>query len=138
MVKTIDMQDMRYLNLFSRITKVTTRLCFPYNEAIIFCVPRNLVSRAVGEGGRNVKELNRVLRKKIKIIAAPLGIADAKRFVEDIVSPVTFKGLDVNENEIILTAGSQSKAALIGRNKRRLLELQDICSGFFEKDVRIV
>ena len=32
MVKTIDMQEMRYLNLFEQITRVRTRFCFKYNE----------------------------------------------------------------------------------------------------------
>ena len=39
---------------------------------------------------------------------------------------------------LILTAGSQSKAALIGRNKRRLLELQRIAKDYFGKEFRIV
>ena len=43
-MKTIDMQDMRYLNLFGRITQVQTRLCFQYNNFIVFCVPKGLVS----------------------------------------------------------------------------------------------
>lgn len=138
MVKTIDMQDMRYLNLFGKITKISTRFCFKYNESIIFCVPKNLVSRAIGEGGRNVKKINQILRKKIKIISFPNGIEDAKVFIEAVVSPVTFKNFDIKENEIIITAGSQNKAALIGRNKRRFLELQNIVKGFFDKELRIV
>jgi len=31
----------------------------------------------------------------------------------------------------------QNKAALIGRNRRRLLELQKIAKGFFNKELRI-
>ena len=69
MVNTIDMQDMRHLNLFERITKIHTRFCFWYNEAIIFCVPRKFISRAIGENGKNVKRLNEILGKRIKIIA---------------------------------------------------------------------
>ena len=137
MAGTIDMQDMRYLNLFEKITRVSTRYCFKYNEAIVFCVPRSLVSRAIGEKGINVKKMNEILNKRIKVIPQPLGIDDAKKFIESIVSPVTFKELEVND-EIILTAGSQSKAALIGRNKRRLLELQKISRDYFGKELKIV
>lgn len=138
MVNTIDMQDMRYLNLFGKITRVSTRFCFKYNETIFFCVPRLLVSRAVGGEGRNVKKLNEILRKKIKIIPIPLGVQHAKQFIEAIVSPVTFRDLEIKDNEIILTAGSQSKAALIGRNKRRFLEMQKIVKSYFGKEFRIV
>lgn len=138
MMKTIDMQDMRYLNLFGRITKVNTRFCFKYNENIIFCVPKPLISKAVGEGGKNIRQINEILRKRIKVISSPQGIHDAKQFIEAIVKPVAFKDLEVKNNEIVLTAGSQSKAALIGRNKRRFLEMQRIVKDFFGKEFRIV
>lgn len=138
MTKTISMQDMRYLNLFGKITQVSTRFCFSYNNQIIFCVPRNLISRAIGENGRNVRKINEILGKRVKVISKPNGAYDIKKFIGDIVSPVTFKDLEVVEDEIILTAGNQSKAALIGRNKRRLLELQKISKDYFGKELRIV
>ena len=144
MTKVINMQDLRYLNLFEKITRISTRFCFKYNEAIIFCVPKRLVSKGVGAGGENIKHLSRILRRKIKIIPIPQGIQHAKIFISAIVSPVTFKDLEITEDtikgasEIILNAGSQNKAALIGRNKRRFLEMQQIVRDFFGKEFRIV
>jgi predicted metal-dependent RNase len=138
MVNTISMQDMRYLNLFRRITKIQTRFCFKYNEAIIFCVPQMLVSKAVGEDGKNVKQLSRILRKRIKVVASPRGMQEAKKFIGAVISPNTFKDLEIKGDELIITAGSQNKAALIGRNKRRFLEMQGIVKDFFKKDFKIV
>jgi|TARA_Y100000310_G_scaffold255530_1_gene262997 NusA-like KH domain protein len=138
MAKTISMQDMRYLNLFGKITQISTRFCFFYNNSIIFCVPRSLISKAIGENARNIKKISEILGKRVKVIPTPNGIHDIKKFIENIVSPVTFKDLEVVENEIILTAGSQSKAALIGRNKRRLFELQKILHDYFGKEFKIV
>ena len=54
------------------------------------------------------------------------------------MSPVTFRDLNVENNEITLTAGSHSKAALIGRNKRRLNELKQISKDFFGKELKII
>ncbi len=138
MPSTIDMQDIRYLNLFERITRISTRFCFKYNEVLIFCVPRQLISKAVGEDGKNVKQISGVLRKRIKIIAIPDSIKDAKVFIQDVVSPATFRDLEIKPEEIILTAGSQNKATLIGRNKRRFFEMQKIIKDFFRRDFRIV
>lgn len=132
------MQDMRHLNLFGKITQVSTRFCFKYNDCIIFCVPMNLISKAIGENGKNVRKINEILKRKIKILPFPRGIEDAKTFFSSIVSPTEFKDMEINEKEIIITAGSQNKAALIGRNKRRLLELQKISGDFFDRDLRIV
>ncbi|MBR9702156.1 hypothetical protein GOV13_04515 [Candidatus Pacearchaeota archaeon] len=132
------MKDLRHLNLFGRITKVHTRFCFMYNEAVVFCVPQQLVSKAVGGEGKNVKRISHILRKRIKIIPSPNGIKDAEKFIKAVVSPVTFKEIEVKDDELILTAGSQSKAALIGRNRRRFLEMQKIVKDFFGKEFRIV
>ena len=137
MVNTIDMQEMRYLNLFEKIMRVRTRFCFRYNEAIFFCVPRHLLSEAIGENGRNIKEMSKILGRRIKVVVYPEGINNAETFIRAIVSPVTFKNFNVKDNEITIAGGS-NKAALIGRNKRRLLEMQKIIRDFFKKEFRVV
>lgn len=136
MVKTIDMQEMRYLNLFERITGVTTRFCFRYNENIVFCVPRQLVSRAIGENARNIRKISEILGRRVRVIAAPRNVGDSEIFIKTIISPLTIRDFHLGEEEII-AGGGKNKAALIGRNKRRLLEMQKIVSDFFERDFRI-
>jgi transcription antitermination factor NusA-like protein len=109
-----------------------------YNRTIIFCVPKEFVNKAVGEEGRNVRRLSEVMGKRVRIIAVPRGIQDARGFIQTIVKPVMFKDLEVKENEILITAGNmQNKASLIGRDKKRFLELQKISKDFFGKDLRI-
>ncbi|PIN90062.1 hypothetical protein COU57_04655 [Candidatus Pacearchaeota archaeon CG10_big_fil_rev_8_21_14_0_10_32_14] len=142
MVNILDMRDIRYINLFSRITKVQTRFCFNYNDTVIFGVTKNQVSKAIGKEGINVRRINEILKRKIKIIGNPedgtQNVAEIKRFIEDIVYPVSFKDIEITENELILNAGSQSKAALIGRQRRRENELKEIIKDYFKKDLRIV
>lgn len=138
MESTISMQDMRHLNLFQNITKISTRFCFEYNGMIFFCVPGELVSKAIGENGKNSKQLSQIIGRKIKIITNPLGINNAEEFVRGIVSPAEFKNLEIRDNEIIIHAGSKNKAALIGRDKRRFFEMKKIIKDFFGKELRIV
>jgi len=126
------------LNLFSKMTGVSTRFCFMYNEFITFCVPKNLVSKAIGENGKNVKKMGEILGRKIKVIPMPLGPQDIRKFMGFIVNPLTFRNLEIKGNEIIITAGIQSKAALIGKNKRRLIELQKVAKEYFNKELRII
>jgi len=137
MVKTIDMQEMRYLNLFESLTGVRTHFCFRYNESIVFCVPKPLVSRAVGERGRKIWKMSEMLSKKIRVIAVPNGLQDSGIFIKTIISPLTIKSFEIRGNEIVV-GGGKNKAALIGRNKRRLFEMQKIVMDFFGKDFRII
>jgi hypothetical protein len=128
MAGTIDMQHMRYINLFSRVSKVPTTRCFVYNNQIIFAVPKALVSKAIGHGASNVRELNMILRRKIKVVAMPdkEDREEIAKFVGEVVEPIEFNKIDVGENAVVITAGRQSKAALIGRNRTREKELLDI------------
>ena len=135
---TIDMQDLRYLNLFGRTTKISTRHVLKYNDIIIFCVPKTMISKAIGKNGENLKKMSGILGRRIKVIPIPKGVQHAKEFIKAIVHPVEFNDLEVKEGEIVLTAGSRNKAALLGRNKRRLIEMQKIVKDFFGKEFRIV
>ncbi|MFA4960624.1 MAG: hypothetical protein WC548_03070 [Candidatus Pacearchaeota archaeon] len=133
MVTVIDMQLMRYINLFSRISNVSTKNCFVYNGQIVFAVPSAQVSQAIGRDATNVKKLRDILRKKIKIVAMPAkdnkeGIA---KFVGSVVEPLEFNSIEVKDSSITINAGRQSKAALIGRNRTREKELSDVLKNYF-------
>ncbi len=138
MKQTLDMRFIRYLNLFERVMGVRSKNCFFYNNYVIFAVPSSLVSKAIGEKGKNVKKLMPILGKKIKIVALPKSIEDTERFISEIVGPVQFKNLEITQKEIIISASKQSKAALIGRNKVRFNELKKIINEFFGKDLKII
>ena len=133
MAGVIDMQLMRYINLFARTTNVQTTKVFTYNNQIIFAVPKDKVSIAIGKGAVNVKKLNDILRKKIKVVAMP-PLDDSKgigQFVGDVVSPVEFNKIDIKNDSAVIVAGRESKAALIGRGRQREKELADVLKNFF-------
>ena len=138
MTRTLDMQDLRYLNLFAQITKVNTRYFFEYNNMLVFCVPRKLIKKALGQNAENLKKISGIIGKRIRVVAQPEGVEDAREFIEHVVSPLTFSGLEITADEIIMNAGKMNKALLIGREKRRLNEMQNIIKYFFKMGFRIV
>lgn len=138
MANMIDMQLMRYINLFERISRVSTTSCFVYNGTIIFAVPRTLVSRAIGKDAVNVKRIRDILGRKVKIIEQR-GINDVDKFISDVVEPCTFNKIEIIGDELIINTNRQSKAALIGRNRVREEELRGILSNFYNiEKLRIV
>ncbi len=138
MKQTIDMKLMRYLNLFEKITKIRTNYCFDYNNVLIFIVPANFVSRAIGEKGKNVKKLASLLRKKIKIIAFPEDETKIEKFIISIVEPAAFSSIEIGGEEVIISANRQNKAILIGRNKARFNELDRILREVLNKKLKII
>jgi NusA-like KH domain protein len=131
MKKILDMQFIRYANLFNKITKIRTNHCFEYNNTIVFAIPRKFIPRAIGENNKNLRKLNEITNKKIKIVPMPNDIGDIENFVTIITKPVRFKSIEVKEVEAIITATTQSKASLIGRGKVRMNEMQNILEQYF-------
>lgn len=138
MVKTISMQDMRHLNLFDKVTKLRTSSCFSYNDTLMYCVPKSKIQQAIGKSNENLRRISEIVKKRVRIIALPRGEEGIEPFIKSIIAPVQFKELQVTEGEVIVNAGPQSKAALLGRNKRRLLEMQKIVADFFKKEYKVI
>jgi NusA-like KH domain protein len=138
MINIIDMQDLRHLNLFRKVTKIQTRYCFKYNEILMFCVPRREISKALGKNGENLKKMSDIIKRRVRIIPIPNGIEDAKSFISSVIAPVGFKEIEITPKEVIVNAGSENKAALLGRNRRRFSEMKKIIKDFFNLDYRII
>lgn len=136
----INMQTMRYINLFERVAHVRATKCFFYNNMIYFAVPPKFFFKANGNNNQTVKVLSEQLEKRIRIIRdADDNLDSVGKFISDIVSPAGFEGFELHENTYVITAGSRERAAtLIGRNKVRLEELKSIMESYFGKMIRIV
>ena len=142
-MKTLDMQHIRYLNLFEKVCRVRPEYCFLYNSSIVFVLEKEGVSRAIGQEGRNTKKLYHILGKKVKVVGKPSGVSEVKEFVTAIITPTSFRNIEViggdgEGGEIIIQAGKVNKANLIGRGKTRLVELQKVVRIYFGKELRVV
>lgn len=138
MIKVLDMKFIRYANLFNGITRIRSNHCFEYNNTVIFSVPKELVMKAIGAGNKNLEKLSNIIGKKIKIVAIPRGVRDIESFVATIIRPIRFKAIEIKDSEVIINAVAQNKASLIGKNKSRLLEMENILGQYFGfKKVRV-
>jgi len=143
MVKTFDMQFIRYINLFGRVTKITAKHCFLYNNTLVFVVSKNQIEEAIGKNNSNLRKLSEILGKRIRVIAEPHSIKDIKNFVSVLVSPIKFDSIEIVKNnlgneEVLIKADLEGRSMLIGRNKTRLEELKQIIEEHFNiKNVRI-
>lgn len=131
----LDLDLIYSVNLFSKITGVSTKYCFRYNNWLIFVVPPQLIPKALGQKGENVHRIGRMLKCKVKVIPE----SSLEPFVKAIIYPVKFKKLVIENDEITIVAGPNSKASLIGRDKIRLEELSGILKDFFNiRSLKIV
>jgi len=99
---------------------------------IVFAVSKNDILKALGKNAVNVKKMSETLRKKIKVIEMPKEENGLKKFVTDLVAPVEFTNLEINDGVVSISADRQGKAMLIGRNRIREQELKDILEKAFK------
>jgi len=138
-MSTINMQTMRYLNLLDRTTRVKTSKCYFYSNTVIFAVPKFMLAKAIGPDAMNIKRIQEQLGKRVRIIKEAESINDLEKFVEDIVYPIKFKSIEVKDSTAIITAGgTQNKATLFGRDKKRFDELKEILQDTFNLELKIV
>lgn len=138
LVKKIDMEDLRHLNLFEKITKCRATSCFEYNNIVFFCVRKKDLYKSIGKNAENLKKISKILSKRVKVIKEIKDLNKIRDFIESIVSPITFREIKVKGNEIILSASRENNSMLIGRNKKKLFEMQKIIKNLFNKDFKII
>lgn len=135
----MDINKIRYLNLFEKITRIRARNCFLYNNVTYFVVPRNEVFNAIGKNSENLRRIGDTLNKKVKVIAAVNKMPEAPEFISQIISPLKLKDIQIKEKEIIIDAGDrQTKALLMGRDKKKLEELKKIINESFGCELRVL
>ena len=132
----LDLNSIQCINLFYRITGVRTKNCFEYNNKTIFVVDKHFLQRALGENSQNVHRLSLMLRKRVKVIP----YSNMENFVRLVVQPIRFKRILIeSDGQVVINAGMQAKASLIGRDKVKLNQLAEILKQNFQvKSVKVV
>lgn len=133
----LDNQSMQFLTIFETLTKASVKDCYLNNNKLIFIVNPGNISKAVGANGKNVHRVERLLKKKIKVIEFN---PDPVKFVRNYIFPIKPKSIEMEHNEIEIRAeNSNEKGILIGRDKRNLINLKKTVNKYFKiNDIKIL
>ena len=131
-----DINIMKYMQLFESITHSKLRDCIA-GEGLIFVVEENEIGKAIGKGGSNVRRLEELLKKKIKIVEFS---PEVKQFIKNFVMPLQVKEI-VEEEGIVIIAGpdTKTKGLLIGRDAKNLNNLKNVVGRYFKiEDIKVI
>jgi len=128
-------ETIAFLNLFEKVTKVRVKDCF-FDENLIFIVNQGDIGKAIGKKGINIKNLERKLGKKIKIVEFN---SDPVVFVKNFIAPLGAKDIVKEEDVIkIISDNMKTKGLLIGRDRKNLKRLQEIVSKYFDIEIKVL
>ncbi len=132
----IDITLIGYITMFENITRTQVKDCFiNKNNQVVFVVKPGQGSKAVGKNAFNLKRIENLLHKKIKVIEFN---EKPEEFVKNIIYPLKSPEIKLeNETIIIKTDSTHLKALLLGRDKANLKELQETMNKYFKVSVII-
>ena len=123
------------MTLFESMTGAKVKDCIA-NEKLIFVMEENEMGKAIGKNGANIKKMENMLKKKIKLIEFS---SDVLQFVKNVIYPIEVSGI-IQEDNIIKIHGkdTSTKAMLIGRERQNINHLSDIVQRYFNiKEIKV-
>ena len=126
----LDIEHIKYITLFEKITKVQPKDCILGKNSITFVISGQEIGKAIGKKAKNIKILEKKLNKKVKLVKFD---KDIIQFTGNLIYP--FKNLDItyeNDDIIISSSDTKTKGLLIGRNSQNLTRIESIIKRYFK------
>ena len=131
-----DSNSIKFITLFESMTGAKVKDCI-LNEKVFFIIEENSMGKAIGRNGSNIKRIENILRKKIKLAEFS---NDVLQFIKNIAYPVEINDIK-NENGVITIQGrdTNTKAMLIGRDRQNINHVIEIVKRYFDvKEIKVV
>lgn len=121
---------MKFISIFESLTGSALKDCFEQNDKLIFVVKQGEIGKAIGRKGINTKKLERILKKKIKIIEFN---PELLRFIQNVVFPLKVKEIKSEDSIVIITPpDSETRGYLIGKGAVNLRNTEATVKRYFE------
>lgn len=134
-----DMSLMKTMPLFEKVARCPLKDSFiDKNEMLVFVVEEEFLSRAIGKEASNVKRLESLLNRKIKILGYTPEIV---QFVRNVLYPIRVNGIREDEGIITIDGSDmRTKGLLIGKNAQNLKNNLWIVQRYFDniKEIKVV
>lgn len=138
MKKKLDLKEIGLITTFENMTGATVKehLVDPSTNTLIFVVKQGDVRKAIGKNGVMIRRVCEKLKRKVKVVELS---DDAVKFFKVLIMPLEASDVKADEGVLRVSAGtSEAKAHLIGRNKQKVLFLNEVMKKFFGVEVVIV
>lgn len=132
-----DINVMRFISVFETLTRARVKDCFEQNGRLVFIVGEGEIAKAIGKGGSNIRKLENLIKKKIKVVEFSPELLE---FVRNVVAPLKVADIVEEEGVVKITPpDSQTRGLLIGRGAVNLRGFEAIVKRHFEiTEIKVV
>lgn len=129
---------MKYMQMFESMTHANPKSCFMDDlNQLVFVVNRGEIGKAIGKGGSNIRRMESLLKKKIKVVEYS---TDLKQFVKNLIHPVKSSDIVVDGEIVTITSADfRARGLLIGKGASNLRNYENTIKKFFPiKEVKVI
>ena len=131
-----DSDLMKLMTLFESVSGAKVRDVVS-NGKVVFIIEENDMGRAIGKNGMNIKRIEHMLKKKVKLVEFS---NDIVQFVKNIIHPIEVQNVEYSDGIITISGKDTStKSMLIGREHQNLNHTADLVKRYFDvKEIKVV
>ncbi len=131
-----DSELMKLITLFESMTGAKVKDCIS-GEKLVFIIEENEMGKAIGKSGINIKRMENMLKKKIKLVEFS---NDVVQFVKNMIYPVGATEVAKEDGTITIHGkDANTRAMLIGRERQNISYLTDIVKRHFDvREIKVV
>ncbi len=133
-----DNESLKVMSLFEKVTRTRLKDSFVDNNGLLtFIVNERELGRAVGKQAVNVKKLEKLLNRKIKILEFNSNIIN---FIKNLIYPLKAREIKQEGEEIIIEDPDvKTKGLLIGKNAKNLRNTESIVKKYFQiNEIKVI
>jgi len=142
-------ETLKTMSLFEKITRSKLKDCFEdKNGLLIFVVENGELKKALGKNVSNVKKLETLLKRKMRVIEQK---DDITNFIKSLIFPLRIRNIDIGnyealsseeKGEAIITIEPEdikTRGLIIGRNASNLRNYEFVVKKYFPlKELKVL
>ena len=134
----LGLEQIQLINTLDAIAKVSARDCVVNNDSVIFMVPEEKMSQAIGKNGANMKVMTARIKKRIELFEYT---EKPENFFEKAFQKAKLESVEIRETNgskiAFIKADSQNKKIVLG-NLSRLRKIKELAKRNYEiEEVRV-
>ena len=131
-----DSDLMKLIALFESVSGAKVKDAIA-NDKVTFVIEENDMGRAIGKNGMNIKKMEHMLKKRVKLVEFS---SDVVQFIRNVIYPIEVQNIEY-DNGIATISGKDTgtKSMLIGRERQNLNHTADLVKRYFDvKEIKVI
>ena len=131
-----DSDLMKLIALFESVSGAKVKDAIA-NDKVTFVIEENDMGRAIGKNGMNIKKMEHMLKKRVKLVEFS---SDVVQFIRNVIYPIEVQNFKY-DNGIPTTSEKDTgtKSMLIGRERQNLNHTADLVKRYFDvKEIKVI